>query len=190
MNLWLRLIWLLIAAPWRPRIALPDGTSVVHCRVLPLDLDLSAHMNNGRYLAVMDLGRLDLMLRGGLWRAVIKHKWTPVASAAVIRFRRELRIFERYRLESRIACWSEHSVVIEQTFQFVSGERQSQVAARALFKGGLYDRKAGQFVPIARLMAELGTNGTSPAPTPEIEAFLATDTAIRQATNQRHQSLA
>ena len=30
-------------------------------RVWPNDLDTNAHMNNGRYLTLMDLGRFDLM---------------------------------------------------------------------------------------------------------------------------------
>ena len=66
MNLWLRLIWLFLTTPFRPRLAIPTDVSVLGLRVLPNDLDLSLHMNNGRYLTVMDLGRLDLILRSGL----------------------------------------------------------------------------------------------------------------------------
>ena len=46
-------------------------------------------MNNGRYLTLMDLGRADLVIRSGLWRAVLRHGWAPVVSAVKIRFRRE-----------------------------------------------------------------------------------------------------
>jgi acyl-CoA thioesterase FadM len=184
MNLWLRLIWLIVTAHRRPRLQVPEGVSALHFRVWLHDLDPSVHMNNGRYLAIMDLGRLDVIIRSGLWRAVMRHRWTPIASAAVIRFRRELRLFDRYRLETRILAWDELAVVMEQVFLFAGGARDGQVAARALFKGGIYDRAARQFVPIARLMGEIGVASESPPHSPEIEAFLRADDAIRQAGAQ------
>ncbi len=140
MNLWLRLLWLIVTAHRRPGLGMPEGVSEICFRVWPHDLDPSLHMNNGRYLGIMDLGRLDVIIRSGLWRAVMRHRWTPIASAAVIRFRRELRLFDRYRLETRILAWDELAVVMEQVFLFAGGPRDGQVAARALFKGGIYDR--------------------------------------------------
>jgi acyl-CoA thioesterase FadM len=182
MNLWLRLFWL-IATSWRrPKLAVPDGKSALFFRVWPHDLDPSLHMNNGRYLGLMDLGRLDVILQSGLWRAVLKHGWTPVANAAVVRFRRELRLFERFRLETRILAWTEATVFMEQTFLFADGDREGQVAARALFKGALYDRKARAYVPVSRLMEEMGVTVASPPLTPEIEAFLATDDELKRAS--------
>ena len=38
-------------------------------RVLPNDLDLLWHMNNGRYLSLMDQGRVDLMVRRACGRS-------------------------------------------------------------------------------------------------------------------------
>ena len=179
MNLWLRLFWLLITAPFRPALVLPDQTSVLTFRVLPNDLDPSLHMNNGRYLAIMDLGRIDLLIRSGIGRAVWRNKWTPVANAAIVRFRRELRLFERYRLETRTLAWFENAVIIEQTFVFAGGERDGQIAARAIFKGAIYDRSARRYVPVADLMDTIGVAQASPAPTAEVEAFLAADRAMR-----------
>jgi acyl-CoA thioesterase FadM len=179
MNLWLRLIWYAIVSRWRDRIVLPDDISRVTFRVRPGDLDVSMHMNNGRYLTLMDIGRLDLMVRSGLWTAAVRNRWTPIATAIVIRFRRELRHWQRFHLETRLVQWASETVVIEQTFVLADGSRAGQIAARALFKGGLYDRKLKAFVPIARLMAEIGATAASPAPTPEIEAFLKTDHALR-----------
>jgi acyl-CoA thioesterase FadM len=181
MNLWLRLFWLLLTAPFRPKLSVPGGISVLEFRVLPNDLDLSLHMNNGRYLAIMDLGRLDLIIRSGLGGAVWRNRWTPVANAAVVRFRRELRAFERYRLETRVVTWSDQAVVMEQTFVFAAGEREGQVSARALFKGAIYDRKAQRYVPVGQLLETIGGPAESPTPSAEVEAFLAADHAMREA---------
>ena len=83
MNLWLRLLWLLLTARRRGPVSLPRESSTLNFRVWPHDLDLSFHLNNGRYLTLMDLGRLDTMVRSGLWREVMRHKWTPIASAII-----------------------------------------------------------------------------------------------------------
>jgi acyl-CoA thioesterase FadM len=181
MNLWLRLIWLTVTARFRGALDAPLGLSRVPFRVWPHDLDTSLHMNNGRYWTLMDLGRTDLMLRMGLWRAVLRHGWTPVVSAGKIRFRRELKPFTAFHLETRVLCWEETFLVIEH--RLVSrGRRGDDVTnAVALVKAGLYDRKAKGFVPIGRLMSEMGINIASPAPTADIQAFLDAESAMKRA---------
>ncbi|MET0639025.1 MAG: thioesterase family protein [Hyphomicrobium sp.] len=180
MNLWFRLLWVLMTARRRPPLTLPADTSLLSFRVWPHDLDLSVHMNNGRYLTLMDLGRLDVLVRSGLWRQVLRHKWTPIAGAITIRFQRELRPFQKFRLETRLLCWDSTLVVMEQTFVIDGGPRDGQAATRALFKGGLYDRKEKKFVEIAHLMALLGVSEISPAATPEVQAFLQADNQLKQ----------
>ncbi len=185
MNLWLRLIWLFLSAHFRPKLTMPGGTSVLYFRVWPHDLDLSLHMNNGRYLTIMDQGRLDVMIQSGLWKAVLRHKWLPIASAIKIRFRREMRLFNRFRLETRLVGWVDDHVVMEQIFVLESGPRAGQVAAQMLFKGGLYDRNAKKFIPIARLMEEAGVSVENPPLSPEVEAFLKADEELKRAGSER-----
>lgn len=185
MKLWFRLMLYLLTVWRRPRLAMPHAESEIAFRVWPSDLDTSLHMNNGRYLTIMDLGRLDLMVRSGLWRAVLRHRWTPIANAVHIRFRRELGIFQRFHLQTRIKSWTAGSIVMEQRFVFAAGPRNGEVAASALFVGGLYDRKAKSFVPIARLMEELGVAAESPEPTLEVKAFLDANEALRKSDRAR-----
>ena len=180
MNLWLRLLWLFLSARNRGQLTLPDDISRLNFRVWPHDLDLSLHMNNGRYLTLMDLGRLDILIGSGLWRALVKNRWTPIASTITIRYRRELRPFQKFRLETRLATWDATLVVMEQTFVIDGGARDGQVAARALFKGGLYDRKARAFVPVAKLMETIGVSADSPNPSDDIAAFLKADETLKQ----------
>jgi acyl-CoA thioesterase FadM len=181
MNLWVRLLWIVLTAWRRPVLKEPHDPSILKFRVMPHDLDLSLHMNNGRYLTLMDLGRIDFMLRTGLWRAVRRHKWTPIASSIIIRYRRELRAFTPFRLETRLVSWAEASVVMEQVFVFTSGPHAGQVAARGLFKGGIYSRSERKFVNVYRLMAEIGVTASSPVPTAEVDAFMKADGALKMA---------
>ena len=68
MNLYLRLISVLWSALFRRRNIAALETAVLEFRVLPNDLDPNWHMNNGRYLTIMDLGRFDMTLHSGLIR--------------------------------------------------------------------------------------------------------------------------
>jgi acyl-CoA thioesterase FadM len=160
-------------------LALPAGVSVLRFRAWPSDLDPSLHVNNGKYLSLMDLGRLDLMVASGLWRAILRHRWTPIASNILIRYRREIRPFQRFRLETRLVTWDRSNVVMEQVFVHEGGPHDGQVAARALFKGGIYDRAQRAFVPIRRLMEELGVEAEAPEASPEVAAFLAAEEELR-----------
>ena len=179
MNLWFRLVWYLLTIGRRPSLALPGQASLLTFRVWPTDLDTSLHMNNGRYLTIMDLGRVDLMLGSGLLKLLLKHGWTPITSGINIRYRRELRMFDQFTLETRLICWNDVTVVMEQTFRFLGGARDSQVAARAFVKAGLYDRKAKAFVTIAKLLSLLGTAAESPPVPADVEAFLKADEGLR-----------
>lgn len=179
MNLWLRLIWVMLSALWRPALEARGGVSSVRFRVWPHDLDLNMHMNNGRYLTIMDLGRIDFVLRTGLWRPLWRQRWSPIIGAAAIRFRRELRPFERYHVVTRLVAWNDTSAVMEQTF--LTEERR--VAARALVKAGFYARADRAYVTVRRVVEALGVpadEAVSPAPTPEVEAFLKADSALRK----------
>jgi acyl-CoA thioesterase FadM len=110
---------------------------------------------------------------------LIKHRWTPIASGIAIRFRRELRVFDKFDLETRLLAWTDVTVVMEQVLRFSAGPRSGQVASRAMFKGGLYDRRTKAFVPIDRLLREIGADVEQPPLTPDVEAFLKADEAIR-----------
>ena len=155
-NLWLRLLWYAMTTAQRGRLAMPELASEITFRVWPTDLDVFLHVSNGRYLSIMDLGRTDLIVRSGLWHAMTAHGWTPIASTILIRFRREMRLFDKFRLQTRLVAWSGSSVVIEHQFVLIGGKNDGQVSARALFKGGIYDRSARAFVPVSRLMGEIG----------------------------------
>ena len=181
MNLWFRLIWLLLTSPFGPRLQALGDPSLLRFRVWPHDLDTSLHMNNGRYWSLMDLGRTDLMLRTGLWRAVLRHRWVPVVNSGMIRFRRELRPFQPFRIETAILCWTDSWLVIQHRVLRQGRDGAEIVAAQALVRAGLYDRTARAFVPVARLMAEIGIAQESPPPSPEVEAFLAAEAAMRDA---------
>jgi acyl-CoA thioesterase FadM len=181
MNLWLRVLHLIISSFFRAKINPVRDVSRLRFRVWPHDLDTSLHMNNGRYWTLMDLGRADIMIQSGLWRPIMKHGWVPVVSAGQIRFRREMRLFQPFTLESRILTWSEGHVVMEHRLVSQARDGSPILSAIALVKAGLYDRSEKSYVPIERLLQEIGLAMEPPGAAPEVLAFLHAEETLKRA---------
>lgn len=160
MNLYLRFVIVFIRALFKPRMATLD-TSVLHFHVLPNDLDLNRHMNNGRYLSIMDLGRIDLIARIGLFTLVRKNKWLPVVGTVHMRYRRPLKLFQPFELHTRIVYWDDKWVFIEQ--RIIS---RGKVCALGTVQG-LIRAKEGN-VSTSFIMKELGMNDAKPPMTDDV----------------------
>lgn len=88
----------------------------LHLRVWPNDIDVNLHLNNARYLILMDYGRTHLLARTRLLEHVVRARWTPLVGAIWITYRRSLALFARFTLSSRLVCWDERWFYLEQTF--------------------------------------------------------------------------
>jgi len=163
MNLIFRLIRVLLASLRRAPLALFEE-SVVHFRVWPNDLDFNLHMNNGRYLTLMDLGRFDLMARQGLFKLMLRNRWQPLVAAQTMVYRRALKPFQRYSLHSRVVCWDDKFVYLEQRFQV--GDK---LAASAIVKAAVSG--AGRTLRPRELLKAIGQERRSPPMPPAIKAW-------------------
>lgn len=164
MNLIFRLIRIVIAALLRPRLDLLD-TSAVEMRVWPNDLDLNLHMNNGRYFTLMDLGRIDLMIRTGVARWMWRQKWTPVVGSETMRFKRALKPLQPYRLKTRVLCWDERWVFLEQRFETVGGELVALGIVKAVLTAQRRTMRPKEALKI------MGMLRRSPAMSPAVKAW-------------------
>ena len=90
-------------------------------RVWPNDIDFNLHLNNARYLSIMDFGRMHLLARTRILEHVIRSRWTPLVGAVWMTYRRSLPVFARFTLASRMVCWDQRWFYIEQTFTGSSG---------------------------------------------------------------------
>lgn len=85
-----RTLWhLWFVAPRGKRLGFGD-VSRSRFRVWPTDLDVLRHMNNGKYLSLMDVARFDLMQRTGTWRVFQEEGWYPVVVNQTISYRKSL----------------------------------------------------------------------------------------------------
>lgn len=115
----------------------PHDTCVTHWRVLPGDIDAFGHMNNARYPVLMDIARIDFLLRCGLFRGVLRERWAVPVGSVHLRFRRSLRPFERFELHTRLLHWDERWFYFRQEFRRPGEDIQPVCVAHVstLFKG-------------------------------------------------------
>lgn len=115
-NVSFRLLWILLRSWWQSSLT-PIDESVLKLRVWPTDLDLERQMHLRAYLSAMEWGRLDLMARLGLLALLWKQRWHPQIVAVNMRYLYPLKAFQRYELSTRLVCWDNQGIYIEQRFQ-------------------------------------------------------------------------
>ena len=163
MNLYFRCLLVWVLSLFRPRLGLLD-ISVLKLRVLPGDLDIYGHMNNGRYLTIMDLGRFDLILRSPLGKIIRRRQWNPIVAASTVSYYRPLQVFDGFELHTRVVAWDEKWVYLEQRF-----EKKGKLAAAGLIKGLLVGREGS--VPTEAWLKETGAEVQAPVMPENVRAF-------------------
>lgn len=164
MNLLFRMFLTLFLARRAPRLK-PLDTAHKPMRVLPNDLDVQMHMNNGRFLSIMDLGRLDLIVRLGFWRVARKRGWYPIVGSVKIDYRRPLTVFQKFDMTTRIVGWDDRWVFVEQELH-----SDGKLCAHAMFKT-MIRSKDGLVTP-QNVMSATGHPFPMPKLTDEMKALL------------------
>lgn len=154
---------------WRSRRRSPLGVHDVgslRLRVLPTDLDVLGHMNNGVYLSLMDLGRMDLLIRSGAWTKLRARGIYPVMANETITFRKSLQPWQLFDIETRLVGYDGKAVYAQQRF-VRDGEVYAEAMTRARFLG-----KNGP-VTMAELSEVTGVDVTSRKPPAWVEDWAA-----------------
>ena len=134
-------------------------TDTLRLRVWPNDVDFNLHLNNARYLNVMDYGRIHMLARMGLLKPAIQAHWIPVVGGVWITYRRSLGLWARYELATRLVGWDERWFYFEQTFVGKDG-----LAAVGWVKGALLE---GTAAVAPQKIAELAEPGILSPPLSE-----------------------
>lgn len=115
----------------------PQAVSRVKMRCIWPDADINRHMNNSRYLALMDLGRYHFMLASGLYKDLFfKRGWFPVLVGVSIDFRKSIKPGDRFTLETRLVDSPGKAAILRQRF-WLGDQLAAEATATALFlKGG------------------------------------------------------
>ncbi len=146
MSLIFRMIWLLLSSRFKPRLPHIKPLNELNMMVLPNDLDINLHMNNGRYLTICDLTRVDMFMRTGLAKTMFKQKWMPIITEHTMQYKKALKPFQKYKVTMAVIGWDERSFDMVHTF--LVGAR---VVAEGTSKGVIYSKQDG-IIPPARVM--------------------------------------
>jgi acyl-CoA thioesterase FadM len=176
MNLYFRLLLQLVRAVlWKRERMIPFGEG---CKtpmlVFPNDLDLNLHMNNGRYPALMDLARFDLMAQTGIFFPCFKRKWMPILGATQMIFRRPLNLFQPFYIETQMEYWDDKWFILKQTF-VSKGKVVAVGRVRALMRGPEGNVAPAKILELAAVASPL----EPPTLTPELGQWIDSLDALR-----------
>lgn len=116
-----------------PRLSLFE-THVSHHMCWPWDIDMWMELNNGRTLTLYDLGRIGMFIRLGMVRGLKKNRWAGTVAGSSVRYRRRVRMFDRFEMRSRIIGWDARFVYSEQSM-WRGGDCTSHVLLRMAITG-------------------------------------------------------
>ncbi|WP_022665289.1 acyl-CoA thioesterase [Desulfospira joergensenii] len=135
MNLYLRLIWTIFRSFFKPKIDFFDGI-ILPLRILPNDLDINRHLNNGRYLTLLDLGSIDFFLRTGVLYKAIRNGMRPMIGGVLITYRKGLSLFEKCTLTLQLKAWDDRW----NYFHFEFRKADGKLAAAGYLKGAFVSK--------------------------------------------------
>lgn len=170
MNLYLRLLWTLIKAICSRQSHSFGQPFELKLRVWPNDLDINGHMNNGRYLTIVDLALVTLFVRSGFARLCTKNRWRPMAGGTVAHYRRGLRLFESYTLRFTPLGSDRHWNYSR--FEFI---RDGKICATGFTKGAAVGKEG--LVLTEEYLQALGFRETAPLP-PDLLTWITADRTL------------
>lgn len=146
-----RMIWVLIASQFAP-YADPFAITEVSFTVLPTDVDILMHLNNGRYFTFMDGARLNAITRTKLLSTLNKNKLYGVVASEMIRFKQSIKLFERFTVSNQLVAWDDKYVYAVHKFKV-----KGKLCAFALVKIRFIHKQKGVVSP-AYVFSLLGIN--------------------------------
>jgi len=115
MHMIWRTLWIFLTKRFFKKAELNDITEYT-MRVLPTDLDLLFHVNNGIYFSLMDFGRWDMIFRNGVYDACMKRGWYSVVAGETIKFKKSLKLWDKFTLQTQLVSHDDKNIFIQQKF--------------------------------------------------------------------------
>ncbi len=143
---WIRLVASLINAKFKRKVKLTETISL-RFRVWLTDIDVSV-MNHAAIMTVMELGRIDFMVRTNFLKLANKNKWFFPSQAISVQFYRPLKIFQKAELLTRVSFIDDKWIYTEQKII-----RKGKNIAACLVKSTI--KKGRETVPTPEILSAL-----------------------------------
>jgi YbgC/YbaW family acyl-CoA thioester hydrolase len=155
MHMLLRTLLIFLRRKYLKKSSIYERTSI-SMRVLPVDLDLLRHVNNGMYFSYMDFGRWNMIFSSGIYDFSRSRKWYSVVAGETIRFRKSLKLWDKFTIETQVLGNDEKYFYISQVFL-----HKGEVMATAMVKVRFL-KMSGGTVPALQVIREFGGEEKSP----------------------------
>ena len=133
MKLFARMVPMLMRARSQPLVPATE-TVGTRFRVLPHDIDINRHLNNGRYLQWIDINRAEWLIRTGMLEVIRRNRWKPILGSVAMSYRRELILWERAKVETRLLGWDQRWTYLEHRVTNDAGRAVAFGIAKAGFR--------------------------------------------------------
>lgn len=159
MIVWIRLIFVIVASFFKPRFT--DSTQFVE-NAFPLNFRVwlteaeGSLLNNARYFTFTEVARMDLMLRSGIAKIVIKEKILPLVGSQMIRYIKPIKRFQKFQMTTRLCGWDSKWYYLEHRF-----ERNGKLMAQAYVK--VCGLKNGHTILPEEVLSKAGFSIPSPS---------------------------
>lgn len=143
-----------------------DEWSQFRLRAMPWDCDPNLHINNAKYLTILDLARAQLFFKNGFFKVFSNNRWTAVVTSANVVYRRSINLWTSYTVRSRIAYKTDRLIVLEHVF-----EGEGILYAHAYIAIAFLEN--GKMIPIERLESQIDlAHILSPEPGSSVESVV------------------
>ncbi|HYJ38780.1 MAG TPA: acyl-CoA thioesterase [Chitinophagaceae bacterium] len=143
---WIRLLSAFTRAGFRTRLRINDQ-SIVRFHVWITDIDVSI-MNHAAIMTVMEMGRVDFIVRSGFLKLARKKKWYFPSASISAQFLRPLKVFQKASVLTRIFHVDDRWIYLEQKV-----ERAGKVMAICIVKSTV--KKGRDHVSTKEIIKEL-----------------------------------
>lgn len=128
------------------------------------DVDLFGHMNNAAFLVHAEMARWELSAATGLLEYALAHKAWFIVGSASVRFRRELKPFQRFEVHSQLIDFDDRWVTVVHEFRG-AGDRASDLHAQGICRAVIKTSGGKTLVP-GTVLQDIGVDVASRPPIP------------------------
>jgi len=165
---------------WQDRVLAWEGKrngvldeDVVEYLCLPTDIDRNGHMNNAKFMRVLNFARRSFWTRNGGWGFVLARAppTNMIVTASTIRHRREIKCWASYQVVTRLLHWEGTNFYLEHRFVQPS---DGFVLAICFVKYRLVSDDKASAADILGCL-DTAVREWAPSPSPELAAWISYD---------------
>jgi len=143
-------------------------------------MDFAGHMNNARYASFMDIAIIQFLIQTNIFHHMKVIGGGPVKGSTYFRFRKPLKLFDKFTIKTEIICMDEQGVYWDHKFI-----KDGFVVCHSIEKSGIFIPGKGMFRPHDFFKLFPGVKDFPPPP-PHIVKIMETEDEMKQLMPKHH----